>query len=62
MEGCAFLRGWASPPILSDQYDRLQKTLLDAEDKIQILRDEKLFIVQEKFHLEGQLKHFVARA
>lgn len=34
----------------------LQKSNSDAEDKIQVLRDEKLFLAQEKAQLEGQLK------
>lgn len=44
--------------VLADQRDGLQKILSNTEDKIQILRDEKLFLAQEKSHLEGQLKHF----
>ena len=34
--------------ILMDQRDRLQKNLCDLEDKIEILRHEKLFLTQEK--------------
>jgi hypothetical protein len=31
--------------------------LAKAEDKIQILRDEKLYLTQDKAQLEGQLKN-----
>lgn len=43
--------------ILTDQHHRLQKNLADAEDKIEMLRDEKLFLLQEKAQLECHLKH-----
>ena len=43
--------------IVTDQRDRLQKNLSDAEDKIEMLRQEKLFVIQEKSQLEGHLKH-----
>jgi chromosome segregation ATPase len=43
--------------ISSNQISLLQQSLNDAQDKINILRDEKLFLAQEKSHLEGQLKY-----
>ena len=42
--------------VISNQTTSLQASLSEAQDKIQILRDEKLFLAQEKSHLEGQLK------
>jgi chromosome segregation ATPase len=42
--------------IFSNQVASLQKLLNESQDKIKILRDEKLFLAQEKSHLEGQLK------
>lgn len=42
--------------ILNDQYDRLQKNLLTAEDKIEVLRQDNLFLRQEKAHLDGYCK------
>ena len=47
--------------ISSFQTTSLQELPCKAEDKILILRDEKLFLVQEKCHLEGQLKQLETR-
>lgn len=44
--------------ILSTQLTTLQKSTNESQQIIQILRDEKLFLSQEKSHLEGQLKYF----
>ncbi len=44
--------------VLTDQCDKLQKTLLQSDDKIELLRQEKLFLIQEKSDLMGQLKYF----
>ena len=41
--------------ILADQNHRLQNQLSSAEDKIELLRNEKLFLVQEKSTLQGHL-------
>lgn len=43
--------------VLTDYRDRLQKELSLAEDKIEFLRQEKLFLSQEKIQLETSLKH-----
>lgn len=42
--------------ILSDQNARLQKDLSQAQEKVEHLREEKLFLIQEKAQLEGFLK------
>lgn len=42
--------------ILSDQVNRLEKSRAQAEDKIETLRQEKLFLTQEKAELQGCLK------
>ncbi len=47
--------------ILTAQLNTLQKTMNESQNTIQILRDEKLFILQEKSNLEGQLKYFQAQ-
>lgn len=44
--------------VLSTQLATLQKSINESQNTIQTLRDEKLFILQEKSHLEGQLKFF----
>lgn len=41
--------------ILADHRDRLQNQLSTAEDKIELLRQEKLFLAQEKSELQGHL-------
>ena len=41
--------------ILGDQNHRLQNQLSTVEDKIELLRNEKLFLVQEKSTLQGHL-------
>ncbi len=45
-----------STAILADNTKRLQKELSQAQDKIEILRQEKLFLAQEKAQLEGFIK------
>lgn len=42
--------------VLSDQVNRLEKSRAQAEDKIETLRQEKLFLTQEKAELQGCLK------
>lgn len=42
--------------VLTDNLQRAQKDLSQAEDKIAILRQEKMFLVQEKSELNGALK------
>jgi chromosome segregation ATPase len=42
--------------VLTDQLQRAQKDLQKAEDKIETLRHEKMFLVQEKGQLDGALK------
>jgi chromosome segregation ATPase len=42
--------------ILSDQVNRLEKHRAQAEDKIEALRQEKLFLTQEKAELQGCLR------
>ncbi len=44
--------------VLTDQCDKFQKTISLNNDKIELLRQEKLFLVQEKSDLMGQLKYF----
>jgi len=44
--------------VLTDQCDKLQKSLLQNDDKIELLRQEKMFLIQEKSDLMGQLKYF----
>jgi chromosome segregation ATPase len=41
--------------ILADHNNQLQKQLSTAEDKIELLRQEKLFLAQEKSELKGHL-------
>lgn len=41
--------------ILIDHNDRLKNQLSATEDKIELLRQEKLFLVQEKSELRGHL-------
>ena len=41
--------------VLVDHNNRLQNQLLSAEDKIELLRQEKLFLAQEKSALQGHL-------
>ena len=41
--------------ILFDQNERLQKDLAQTQDKVETLRQEKLFLIQEKSQLEGYL-------
>lgn len=43
--------------ILTDHCQRIEKVLALAEDKIEVLRHEKLFLVQEKAELAGYLKN-----
>lgn len=42
--------------ILADQKSTMQKTLTQLEDKIETLRHEKIFLIQEKSELQGHLK------
>ena len=42
--------------VLTDNLQRAQKDLSQAEDKIAILRQEKMFLVQEKAQLDGAFK------
>lgn len=42
--------------ILTDQKSNMQKTLTQLEDKIETLRHEKIFLIQEKSELQGHLK------
>jgi chromosome segregation ATPase len=42
--------------ILADQKASMQKTLAQMEDKIETLRHEKIFLIQEKSELQGYLK------
>ena len=42
--------------VLSNQVENLKQSLQTAHDKIEVLRDEKLFLTQEKAELQGQLK------
>ena len=42
--------------ILANQLESLKGSLQNAQDTIRILRDEKLYLAQEKAHLEGQFK------
>lgn len=42
--------------ILADQKCNMQKTLVQMEDKIETLRHEKIFLIQEKSELQGHLK------
>ncbi|MBX3710260.1 MAG: hypothetical protein KIT56_07255 [Gammaproteobacteria bacterium] len=42
--------------ILIAQSEHLENNLQQAEDKIEILRQEKLFLAQEKSELQGYLK------
>ena len=42
--------------VLTDNLQRIQKDLSQAEDKIAILRQEKMFLVQEKAQLDGAFK------
>jgi chromosome segregation ATPase len=42
--------------ILADQKSSMQKTLSQLEDKIETLRHEKIFLIQEKSELQGHLK------
>lgn len=42
--------------VLADNIQRAQKDLSQAEDKIAILRQEKMFLVQEKARLDGAFK------
>jgi chromosome segregation ATPase len=42
--------------ILADHNNRLQNQLLSVEDKIELLRQEKSFLAQEKAELQGYLK------
>lgn len=42
--------------VLHDQCHRLQQNLSNSEDKIEALRHEKLFLIQEKVQIENHLK------
>lgn len=42
--------------IMADQKSNMQKTLTQLEDKIETLRHEKMFLIQEKSELQGHLK------
>jgi len=42
--------------VLTDQLRNAKKSFQDAQDTIRILRDEKLYLTQEKAHVEGQFK------
>lgn len=42
--------------IMTDQKSNMQKTLTQLEDKIETLRNEKMFLIQEKSELQGHLK------
>jgi chromosome segregation ATPase len=44
--------------ITTDQRNQLQKNLIIVEDKIEALRQEKLFLTQEKAQLQGLLEQF----
>lgn len=44
--------------ILSDRNNQLQGALSNAEDKIETLRQEKLFLTQEKSELQGYIKQW----
>lgn len=46
----------------STEISILQKSLQNAQDKIQLLQNDKLFIAQEKATLEGQLKFIETRS
>lgn len=46
--------------VTSDQLDTSRKSYHEAQDTIRVLRDEKLYIAQEKAHLEGQFKQLQA--
>jgi chromosome segregation ATPase len=46
--------------VLTDQLKNLKQSLQDAQDTIRILRDEKLYLTQEKSHIEGQFKQLQA--
>jgi chromosome segregation ATPase len=45
---------------LTNKQESLDACLRKAEDKVQALMDEKLFLMQEKAELVGQLKHFLS--
>lgn len=42
--------------ILTEKHQQLVVALRQSEDKIETLRDEKLFLIQEKSELTGSLK------
>ena len=42
--------------VLIDKLQNAQKDLLQAEDKIEAIRREKMFLVQEKAELDGAFK------
>lgn len=46
--------------VLTEQVHHLNKSLTQAQDSVRILRDEKLFLAQEKAMLEGQFKKLQA--
>ena len=46
--------------LLTQKNEQLRQFQQQAEDKIQALRDEKLFLAQEKAHLEGQFRQLQA--
>ena len=46
--------------VVTQENKQLRQFQQQAEDKIQALRDEKLFLAQEKAHLEGQFRQLQA--
>jgi len=42
--------------VLADYNGRLQQDLMQTQDKVEILRQEKLFLIQEKSQMEGYLQ------
>jgi chromosome segregation ATPase len=51
-----FIEAEKQRAIAADQRDQLRQRLSDAEDKIALLRQEKLFLTEEKSQLFGQFK------
>ena len=46
--------------MISEQSQQALNNLREAEDKIEILRQEKLFLAQEKAQMEGALRQLQA--
>ncbi|MBP9726092.1 MAG: hypothetical protein KBD83_01315 [Gammaproteobacteria bacterium] len=44
--------------MFTEKTDILQRSPQEAEDKIETLREEKLFLTQEKAEFQGALKQF----